>query len=281
MNKILITTMLKFVLWDGSKAHILHEGDLSLGDARYYGITWDKDNVYVAATINTKYLIRAFTRDFVSKGILPDVDLHDTHQIFWYDDRLYVTNTGLNRIEIWNDVKWSNHAWNRSTCDIDHINGVWVDTLGSFYFSEFGNRGEDKKPSKIRVCNFNLETIREINMGDGIYNVYSDLTGIYTLASKKTPRIIRTSHSLNIYGFNPLPVAGGLIRGLARTKDYWYIGVSHWETERDKRHIGDTIILQLDNYFREVDRITIPNFGPVCDIRVIDEPDLAHNGIEF
>lgn len=283
MNKLLITTMLKFVLWD-DKPYVLHEGDLSKGSAHYNGITWDNDLLYVSANVDTKYVIRIFDKSgiFNTVDILNDADLHETHQIFWYDDKLYATNTGLNRIEIMDHAgRWTSHAWNEATCDIDHINGIWVDPSGAFYFSEFGNRDENKNPSKIRICDSDLETIKEINIGDGIHNVYSDDSGIYTLISDDQPRILKASYSLGMIGFNPLPVEGGLIRGLARTKDYWYIGVSRWEIERDKRHVGDAIVLQLDNDFKEVDRIIMPDFGPVCDIRVIDAPDLAHNGVRF
>lgn len=280
MNKILITTMLKFVLWDGSEAHVLHEGDLSLGTAHYDGITWDEDNIFVSATIDTKYLIRLFSKSFEPVGILDDGDLHETHQIFWLDGKLYCTNTGLNRIEVWDGKEWADYAWIRSTCDIDHINGIWSDG-DRLYVSEFGNRGEAKKPSAIKTFDKEFRMLSDVAIGRGIHNVYLENDCLYTFQSW-IPRIVRYSlqdNSMSFFNLNN--VKDGLIRGLARTKDYWYVGVSRWETERDKRHVGDAVVLRLDNKFEEIDRIILPDFGPVCDIRVIDELDLAHNGIEF
>lgn len=266
--------MLKFVLWD-KKPYVLHEGDLSKGTAHYNGITWNENDIFVSANINTKYVIRVFDKEFKPIGILPNADLHETHQIYWLDSKLYVTNTGLNRIEILDNGYWFHTAWNKVTCDIDHINGIWSDGY-KFYITQFANRGKPKKTSSIKICDMNFNQENELIVGNGIHNVYAENGIIHTLVSN-TPQIFRIG-SASI----PLKnVDKGLIRGLARTKEFWYIGVSRWETEYNKRHVGDAVILQLDNEFNEIDRIVMPDFGPVYDIRVIDELDLAHNGITF
>lgn len=271
--------MLKFVLWD-KKPYIIHEGDLSKGSAHYNGITWNEDSVFVSCAIDTKYVIRIFGKHLETIGLLPEADLHETHQIYWYNDKLYATNTGLNRIEIMDNLAWSYYAWRDCGYDTDHINGIWAHG-DTFYITEFRNRGEEKQFSRIKVCYKEFVYPHVITVGNGIHNAYVENGEIYTLTSKP-PGLFKIGGNGNTRDFIPLSnVKDSLIRGLARTKDFWYIGVSRWETERDKRHVGDAIILQLDNYFNEVDRIIMPDFGPVCDIRVIDEMDLAHNGIPF
>lgn len=280
MNKILISTMLKFVLYDG-KPIILHEGDLSLGTAHYNGITWNENNIFVSASVDAKYIIHKFDKSLELVDTLSEADLHETHQIFWQNNKLYVTNTGLNRIEILENGNWSSIAWKHARYDIDHINGIWINDK-RFYITEFRRRTEGAPPSIIRICDNDFNTLEEItvNRGKGIHNIYHENNTLYTLISSPPQIIEYNLISKKFSAFN-LDVKDALIRGIARTINYWYIGVSRWEMERDKRHVGDAIVLQLDNEFNEVNRITMPDFGPVCDIRVIDELDLAHNGILF
>lgn len=78
-HKLLITTMLKFVLYDG-EPEILHEGDLSLGTAHYDGITWNDEKIFVSASVDTKYIIHVFDKkSFRLIDTLSDADLHETH----------------------------------------------------------------------------------------------------------------------------------------------------------------------------------------------------------
>ena len=67
---------------------------------------------------------------------------------------------------------------------------------------------------------------------------------------------------------------------MARSEDRWYVGLSRWETDPDKQHISHVTVLVLDDDFREVDRITMPDMGPVCDVRLL-AGDRAHNGLAF
>lgn len=273
MNKLLITTMLKFVLYDGD-ARIIHEGDLSQGGAHYHGITWDDDTVYVAAANEFKYIIRKFSKDLRHIGIIDDADLHSPHQIFWQTGKLYVTNTGLNRLEIYDGQEWDNVAWHKTTYDLDHINGLWSNGK-QFYVSQYANRDEPRQPSSVRVSNGDFTMLDEIIIGPGIHNVYVEDSVLYSLVSSP-PRIAKFDLIYRSLTMTPLSIKSGLVRGLARTKDHWYIGVARWETDKSKRQVADVVILQLNSAFVETNRIVLPQLGPVCDIRVIDEIDLAH-----
>jgi hypothetical protein len=270
--------MLKFVLLDKGIPYIIHEGDLSKGSAHYNGITWDKANVYLSATENTRYGIRIFNRQLVEISNLFDADLHETHQILWKRDKLYATNTGLNRIEIWDGKEWSHKAFNPSTCDVDHINAIWSKDE-YFYIGEFRRRQSENEKSRVRFCNSDFSLRANVIVDQPIHNVYIEDGSLYNLVSGDIYGISKIDLESGKQNYYPLFQSKVLLRGLARTESFWYIGVSRWETERDKRHVGDAIILQLDNDFKEVDRIIMLNFGPVCDIRVIDELDLAHNGV--
>ena len=154
---------------------------------------------------------------------------------------------------------------------------IWCDGE-RFYVSEFRHRVEG--PSVVRVCDMALNLIETLEIGQPIHNVYVEDGALYSLVSRKPGGV-------NVYDLGsgrqwriPLNLPDDqLLRGLAKTKDRWYVGVSRWETWRDKRHVGDSVVLELDNEFRQVGEFVLPDGGPVCELRVLDAPDLAHHGI--
>jgi len=260
--------MLNLILWDG-KSHIFHSGDLAKGTAHYHGVTWDDDRVYVTGSKKTRYGIHVFDHG------LKEIDwivgeLYELHQIFW-QGKLYVINTGLNRVEVW-DGSWNSVAFNPSPCDVDHLNGIWSDGE-RFYISEFRHRPDG--PSAVRVTDLDLNLLETRKVGDPIHNVYVEDGNVYTLVNRD-PAGIYVNDERVTFGME----GDQMLRGLARGEDHWYIGLSRWETERDKRHVGHAIVLVMDNEFKEVDRIVMPDMGPVCDIRLL-EGDRAHNGLPF
>lgn len=285
MDKLLVSTMLKLVYWDGKQAHILHEGDLGQGTAHYHGITWDnRHKLYVSCVDEFQYMIRRFNMD--SGEELPPLlkgQLHETHQIFWFKGLLYMTNTGKNRVEVVNTANpksepWS-MAWNPSPCDLDHINAIWVDADGVVYVAEHGQKREIG--SMVRMCDLTLNELATYHTRHNIHNVYAEDGWVYNLTSPhdgNSAGLLRTdAHGVERIDF---PEWGkSLLRGLARTQDNWYIGMSRWERDRSNRAVGDAVVVQLDNSFQEVDRITMEDFGPVCSVRALGVVDLAHNRI--
>ena len=278
-HQLLMSTMLNLVMVGRDDSHmIVHSGDLAEGEAHYNGVTWDWDGgVYVSCCHDFRYIVRRFSSTLIPDGYLGNADLHETHQLLWWNDTLYATNTGKNRVELWDGDSWSHVAWNPSPHDIDHINGIWCDGE-RFYVSEFRHRVEG--PSVVRVCDMALNLIETLEIGQPIHNVYVEDGALYSLVSRKPGGV-------NVYDLGsgrqwriPLNLPDDqLLRGLAKTKDRWYVGVSRWETWRDKRHVGDSVVLELDNEFRQVGEFVLPDGGPVCELRVLDAPDLAHHGI--
>lgn len=272
--KLLISTMTNLILWDG-QPHYLLDGTLEEGKAHYHGITWDDKSLYVSGALDFNYVIYVFNpASFQIIGTIPG-QLHEVHQILYANDKLYVVNTGKNRIEIWDGQQWSNVAFRHSSCDIDHLNGIWFDGH-RFYVSEFRHKATG--PSVIRVCNEELELLGDIKIGPPIHNVYHN-GSFYSLVSREAGLVEKTEDELINHRLPQLQ--GMLLRGLARSQDNWFVGASRWETHRDQRHVGDSIVAILDNDFAEVDRIEIKDGGPVCSIRLIEPMDLAHNGLRY
>lgn len=273
--KLLISTMTNFILWDG-EPHYLLDGTLEEGKAHYNGITWDDKFLYVSGALDFDYVIYVLNpRTFEIAGILSG-QLHEIHQVLSINGHLYVVNTGKNRVEVFANGQWANVSWRPSSCDIDHLNGIWYHGE-HFYISEF--RHKSTGPSVIRVCDQKLTLLEDVEIGLPIHNVYRENGSFYTLVSREAGLVEKRDNGLINHRLPQLQ--GMLLRGLARSEDQWFVGASRWETHRDRRHVGDAIICILNNEFAEVGRIEIKDAGPVCDVRLIEPADKSHNGLEY
>lgn len=282
MDKLLISTMLSFLYCDGDTYHVLHEGKLEDGGAHYHGITWDnKGTLYLSGAEKFHYVLHRFHVPGMVELPLLEGDLHETHQMIWIKGLLYVTNTGKNRVDVWDGRRWATKAWNPSPCDIEHVNAIWCD--GTYvYVGEHGQK--TLRGSIARKCEMGtLEQVDEIHIGPNIHNVYVENGYMYNITSSADANqcgILCTNVDTGDTELIPLPQCKEmLLRGLARTEQGWYIGVSKWEVWRDSRHQGDSVVIRLNEDFEEVDRIVFPNHGPVCSVRVVGAQDKAHNGI--
>jgi hypothetical protein len=279
--RLLVSTPLRLMVVSPDDVRTVHSGRQEDGNGNYHGITWAAWEVFVTGSKDFRYVVFSFDRDFNELGVLDDADLHQCHQALWDEtsDALYVTNTGKNRVEVWQRGEWTYTHWNPSPCDIDHVNGIWSDGR-LFYVTEFRHR--PSKPSVVRVCEPDLTLLETRLVGPPIHNVYVENGRMFNLVSRQFKGILETD--LRSSGQLRHHVRGeenNLVRGLARTAEHWFVGLSRWEPERGERHKGDAVVVVLDNWFEEVGRIVVPDAGPVCDVRAIHAPDLAHNGVAW
>ena len=288
--RLLISTPLNFLLLESPEPmnpfaidrelHIttIQSGRQEDGNGNYQGITWDSQALYVTSSQDYQYLIRVFDRDLRQRNWIGG-DLHQPHQALHAAGKLWITNTGKNRLECWDGRAWQWYAFNPSPCDIDHVNGIWFD--GSrFWITEFRHR--PNKPSVVRVCDGEMQLQETMTVGPPIHNVYIENNRMFNLVSRRFKGLLETNLATGETARHHVQgEANNLVRGLARTRDRWLVGLSRWEPERGDRHKGDAVVVFLDNAFREVDRWVVADAGPVCEVRVISEPDLAHNGVPW
>jgi hypothetical protein len=69
-------------------------------------------------------------------------------------------------------------------------------------------------------------------------------------------------------------------RGLARSKDYFYVGAAAVQDERNERWQGNSAIAVLDGDLNFVEGIHFADTGGMHDVRVLGV-DHAHNGIPW
>jgi hypothetical protein len=282
MDRMLISTTLRLVYWDGQEAHIFHRGELEDGTAHYHGLTWDDaGTLYVTGAVDFRYVVYTFDMATLQETGRIEGDLHAPHQAFWQDGRLYVTNTGKNRVDVWENGEWWSKAWHPSPFDLEHINAVWSDGKQIL----IGEHGQAvARGAAVRICDMDLNELKEIHIGPNIHNVYMENGIIYNISSKNdrdgNVGFFLTDPISNTHQRIEYPEWGKvLLRGLARTEDYWYVGISQWEPDRSQRCVGDAVVVQLDNDLQEVDRIVLYDYGPMHEIRLLDVADAAHNGV--
>jgi hypothetical protein len=213
------------------------------------------------------------------------------HQAFWWDQKLFVANTLANRVDWWNqaDDTITGLVWDHNILDgdVDHINSIWRDPdSGMFYVLEHRKM---LRPKRIRVLGPELEKTQTIELDldclvehsthCGLHNVYVECGVLFTLGPSQLilvdgrhsdpvevelPTIVRYKHYL---------------RGFARTKSAFFIGVSE-ASPGEGRPYGESRVLVVDDRFDLVGEIVLDKrFGQLMEIRIVDGPDRAHNGI--
>lgn len=275
------------------------------GFGSYPGISWDEKFVYLAArrdhripVIEGAQNILVFDPDFNWVGSIQGLKFVGLHQIYFYDGRLYICNTGIEKIDIieketmdrigiiekkrdgrspWR-FNYSVSRWDYSMIgrDVNHINSIWIDG-GIIYVVE-----HREGPSKVKYFSETYELLGEVDIGDKCHNVYVEDGKLFVCSSETECIIIRDLSTGKDRIINTSQYAEGFPRGLARTSDRWYIGISQRGT-REERHLPEGLgsVLAFDDDFNLIHKIILKNVGQVLDIRAMTGLDRAHNGIPF
>lgn len=286
MERLLISTYNGIVLWDGKPRTIWDKR----GHEKYrnfYGITWNRDRIYVAEGGHAGHsLYHVFDYELNWEGTLTiGSGIADPHQIYWWRGGLFIVSAKQDKIFL--HVGTALHevrGWKKKGEPTLHLNSIWSDG-NLFYVVEHRKR---EMPKRIRMLDPTLKPVgcieltREAFIKDrphGIHNVYIEDDVLYTCSPKAFVR-----HDFSSGKSEPIVPCSLMndahyVRGLARTKGKFFVGLSETKV-RDKRGEGDSAVLVLDDDFKVLDTLVLKNTGGLNDIRAVDGPDLAHNGVE-
>lgn len=254
----------------------------------WYGITWSGSTLYAAPRVSS--CVYALDNDFGIREFISVPELHDVHQIYYWQGTLYITNTAYNqiigidperkqvRIQCSNLFTKSGH---KLVNGHEHINSIWCDNR-YFYICE---HRYGKPPVRIRLYNrtftqmvdtIQIENMRQPHNG-GIHNVYVEDDILYTLSVEKLLRIDTSTKEIDMIDVRSDRKVGYL-RGFARIPGYFILGESQMCT-REKRTTGNSRVIILDDNLRFVEAIELKDTGQLHDIRAIEPNDLAHNQV--
>jgi len=254
----------------------------------FFGISLSgKDEVVVAAREklgtpkagkpSTDVILHRVSLSAEEKTSCKVLDVHDVHQISCYEGKVYLTDTGKNRVVV--SELDSGRVLNCLNVgqvreDVSHINAVSIQD--DFLYVGLNNRG-DKDAEIIKVpmdglpegeCDLLDPTLgAEIIALSGCchtHDVHLDRDGIMFCAS----------HDGNIHYVgeeNPFYSSSDWVRGLASNNERVWVGVSQ-KAERGKRHSEELFgeIVEIDKSTgRELRRINIPGAGQVNDLLLL------------
>ena len=278
---LLVTTSTAILLVEGNRCRPIHSGN-----GIYFGLTWDRDFVYVLCRNNLAHgrLRRLFgytvtmvvlDKSFRQVDSIRCPSIHDPHQAIAGDGSIYVANTGKNRIEIYRDGIFSDVNWTGESTDVHHINTVWFDD-SSFYVLENNNR----EPSTVKVFDFDWRPQHDFTLGLGAHNIFRQGSTLWVCSSLERAMI---RYDLDAERATEFPLLGKkwLPRGLSKGTGRFYIGLSA-EGTRSERHGGMAgKLVSTDEDFEIIDTVELEDAGQVNEVRLISELDAAHNGVAF
>jgi hypothetical protein len=288
LTRLLVATHNALLLVDPARPmgrqQILH-----WGAGLYYGITWDEERLYLVARGAPPERVLVFDRDFRPLDPPPFKMGGEPHQCLWLDGTLYVTDTTNNRVLSWDGkcietVFFVDAPYKKEP---EHLNSIWSD--GDLIYV-LAHRKE-RRPKRVYVLDreFALLDILPMDfhclaagaMSNGLHNVYVENGRLYTLGPSVVLALDLVKGKTDVKQLPTVEPFKHYLRGLARTEELFYIGVSN-VAARPGRDYGSARILIQErmNSNRLAGEIVLDErCGQVLEIRALDEPDLAHNGV--
>lgn len=246
------------------------------GYGLYYGITWSKDVLYIGYRGSQGHNIPEIVlldKDYNEIGKAPG-QYNEIHQILYVQDKLYVTATMDNAVDVVEGDKRYRVNWTDVDYDRDHINSLHWDgeNFWACYHNLCGKKGPEVRSKVVRLDKELSRVEEEFSVGKNIHNVFVDDKYLYTCGSS-SGSLIRMDRKT---GEEKRAYLGDWVRGLAVTDDYLLVG-SSIKGPRELRLGGDLKAHLIDRKTMEVvDERMFEDFGAVFSIRIIGERDYAH-----
>lgn len=255
-----------------------------IAEGNYYGVTWNEKYIFASRNLTDKpvSVVDVFTKEFKKIETLVMSELGGVHQIYFRDNLLYIANTNYDCIDIWNIKNKSVQTidWIKSNKDTRHINSIWAND-NYFYFIESGaSPGKTDKKEHftpiVRVFNsdYSLAKSIEFPLTFQLHNIYIENDMIFSCG--RYGMITKKFQSQKYYNIRQ---KNGFLRGLAKTKNHFFIGESQ-ELPRKERLKSLASIIMMDNNFNIINTFDLIDTGQIHDIRIMSG-DLAHNGIDL
>jgi len=281
-DTLIISTYQKVFVWTPDETRII-----STDGPPFFGLTWDYwQRLYVGARCmgrSGEDALLVFDKNFEFKEKHWLSGISQSHQMIYWNGGIYITDTAHCRICRWDTVS---HEIETVHCPREknptkqcHLNSLWWDG-DLFYVGDlFG---------KVNIFTRDWRSVESLNFDFQLHNIYvedgklivcaSDEQGVYLydLATDEGKHIDVQQHIGVMQDKGDFWQA--YTRGIARSKDYFYIGCAAVKTQTQERQEGPSAIAVFDNDWQFVQRITLPDTGGFQDVRVLGD-DRAHNGI--
>lgn len=285
MERILISTYQQVILWDGKTQRAVLKGH-KRPYTTYYGITWNEEHIILSESGDVRHsTYHLLDGNLERVGELPiGQGISDPHQILWWGGKLYITSANQDKVVIWDGETCRSVRWRKPGEPHQHLNSIWCDGE-RFYVVEHRHR---EMPKRIRIFDLEFESVGCIELTGkgfaktkprGIHNVYIEDGILYGCSPKAMYKYDLSSGEHTPISIGYLGKAAHRMHGLARVPGKFFVGLTKLVVTRSDRGKSDSAVLVLGDDFVPVGKLLLRGVGGVNDIRAVDGPDLAHNGI--
>jgi hypothetical protein len=233
----------------------LHEG---LGS--YYGVTWNDDKLFLlmreAKTNKNRDLLLVFDKQFKIITQRPMSSYYNSHQIVLWDNKLFVTKTNSNQIEVFSLTSPCKQYINIGPvrADVNHINGLAIFPSEKVLLVGCSNVGSTRKSVWKKYSLENYRYLGEFNAGLCAHNFREG----FVTSSYDGYLITPSGERLSF---------GPWLRGLTMDDNYILVGKSCW-SGRSKRGFpnpGECFLLDRRSY-KTLDKISVNEIGQINDL---------------
>ena len=276
--RLLVTTLQAFWLVDidQRKAFKIHDKY-----SFYFGISFNSTYIYVCAqdsiygeeqdSPQRQGRVLVFDYDFnLLDELVPDFPTRDPHQVYCFDDSIWVAGTADDVIAIYKDGAWE--AWypygipaENSNAKTYHFNSIMV--LGdSIYLVGHGDGSGEVHEFRLS----DRSHIRTLAVGRGSHNLWQSGRGkLFTLSSAD-------GELCTLDGIDRYPISvGHFVRGACVLPETYFFGVSA-TTVRKMRNQSPSMIVNLDRTRNNKTLFGIDGHGEILDLRAPGYEDSAH-----
>tara|TARA_Y100000591_G_C21795611_1_gene679158 strand:- start:110 stop:1009 length:900 start_codon:yes stop_codon:yes gene_type:complete len=238
-----------------------------------------KELIYDKSTDTIIYFYNISKKKITNK--IEVKNLFDIHQITFFNNFLFLTETGKNRIQILNTFNgkiefFINVGVIRD--DINHINAINIDK--NFLYIGLNNGHIKNDFNNAQIIKIPINEVFKLNSFDALNNNYIiNLDGVYhthDMEKFDDDYLISSSNLGKIYSYNKKKFIIDVkpwTRGITHSSNQIFIGKSGIKNRKlrySRYYDGEIIVLNKSN-FNFVKKILIPKIGQLNDIVYVDD----------
>jgi len=256
----------------------------------YYGLAYNKskNQLLIASRAKLRFTFKSMKRSsdvtllaFNEKSESVDhlgdfYKVYDVHQIAFYEGKLFITDTSLNRIHIYDlslKKKLTILNLGKVRKDVHHINTIKIHNSSLLIgLNNRGNKESEVMFIPLEKINFSQKKIDAFNIFEKIIKI-NGLYHSHDLEPFHDDFLINSSHDSQVVSFKTgksLLKTNGFSRGLAIDTKYIYVGISPLvsRSERYSKTIDGKVQLFDFKTFKLLHEIILPGANQVNDILI-------------
>lgn len=237
----------------------------------YYGVSWSEDFLFLVESENNRLrsCIKVYDKHFTCVETLRP-DIYDTHQIQYYDNRLYICDTSKDMCKVYNMLSGTYEEpfyVSEYREDTLHLNSVYIYNDLVYLLCHGKENG-----ASIKIYNKDTrELVDSWAQGLEDHNIVRYKNDFLVCSSEERKLLLKNGRVLYTTSWNTY------LRGIALTEKHMCIGESRYSgVDRSARMKGKCFFSIFDVKSDTKIGSVVLDSGVIYELRAISEPDAAH-----